>query len=57
MGRTCSVHGEARSVCTVFVLKPARRSPRRPKCRWKDDTKMCLREIVLGVWTGFICSV
>jgi hypothetical protein len=57
MGRTCSVHGEARSMCTVFVLKPARRSPRRPKCRWKDDTKMCLREIVLGVWTGFICSV
>jgi hypothetical protein len=50
MGRACSTHGETRREYRTLVGKPERKRPlgghRR---RWKDNTKMDIREIE---WSG-----
>jgi hypothetical protein len=46
--------GEGRNVYRVLVEKPeGKRRLGRPRRRWKDGIKMNLREIGLGVWSGF----
>jgi hypothetical protein len=46
--------GEERKVYTVLVGKPEGKRPLgRPRRRWEDGIRMDLREIGLGVWTGF----
>jgi hypothetical protein len=45
--------GERRGVYRILVEKPeGKRSPGRPRCRWKGNIKMALQEVVFGVWTG-----
>jgi hypothetical protein len=52
MGRTCSTNGEKRNVYTLLVGKrEGKRSLGRPRCRWVNNIKMDLREIVWG-WHG-----
>jgi hypothetical protein len=39
----------------ILVGKPEGRRPLgRPRHRWEDNIKMDLREMDLGMWTGFI---
>jgi hypothetical protein len=46
--------GEGRNVYRALVGKPEGKRPLgRPRRRWEDGIKMDLREIVLGVWSGF----
>jgi hypothetical protein len=46
--------GEERKLYKVLVGKPKGKRPlRRPRRRWKDEIRMDLREIGLGVWIGF----
>jgi hypothetical protein len=46
--------GEGRNVYRVFMLKAEGKRPlERPRRRWEDGIKMDLREIGLGVWSGF----
>jgi hypothetical protein len=48
MGRACSTH-EKRNAYEILVGKLERKRPvRRPGCRWEDNIKMDLREIVCG---------
>lgn len=45
MGSTCSMHGEKRPACRIFVGKPeGKRALRRPHHRRECDNKMDLRE-------------
>jgi hypothetical protein len=38
--------GEGRGVCSVLVRRPESKKPLvRPRCRWKDNIKLDLREI------------
>jgi hypothetical protein len=47
--------GEKRNAYRVLVGKLAITRPlARPRHRWEDSMKIYLREIVWGVWTGFI---
>jgi hypothetical protein len=47
--------GEMRNAYSILVGKPERkRSLGRPTSRCEDNIRMDLREIVLGVWAGFI---
>jgi hypothetical protein len=49
MGRACSTHGEEYT-WRVLVGKPEGKGPLgRPICKWEDDIKIDLREIV---WVG-----
>jgi hypothetical protein len=44
--RICSTHGEGRGVSRILVGKLEGKRPlRRPRCRWKDDFNIDLREI------------
>jgi hypothetical protein len=46
--------GEGRNVYRVLVRMPEGKRPLgRPRRRWEDGTKMDLREIGCGVWSGF----
>jgi hypothetical protein len=50
MGRTCSTHGEKMNSYTILVGKSEGKKPLvRHRRRWKDNTKMDLREIG---WSG-----
>jgi len=41
--------GERRGVYTVLVAKPEGKRPLgRPRCRWEDNIKMNLQEVVCG---------
>jgi len=41
------------SAYTVFVEKPEGKRPHgRPRCRWEDNTKMDLQEIVCSMYGG-----
>jgi len=52
MGGACSAYG-GRGVYRVFVRKLEGRRPLgRPRCRWEDNIKMDLQEVVCEVWTG-----
>jgi hypothetical protein len=56
MCRVRSTHGEKRNAYTAFVGKPdGKRLLGRPICKWEDNIKMDLREIV---WAGMnsICQ-
>ena len=47
--------GERRGVYRVLVRKPEGKRPLgRPRRRWKDNIKMDLQEVGVGVWTGSI---
>ena len=47
--------GEKRGVYMVLVRKPVERGPlRRLRCRWEDNIKMDIREVVWGTLTGSI---
>jgi hypothetical protein len=46
--------GEGRNVVQGFGGKARRKRPfERPRSRWDGGIKMDLREVVLGVWSGF----
>jgi hypothetical protein len=46
--------GEGRNLYRVSVGKLKGKRPlERPRCGWEDGIKMDLREIGLGVWSGF----
>jgi hypothetical protein len=50
MSRTCSTNGKERNSCRIFVGKPERKRPvGRPRRKWLDNIKMCLREME---WCG-----
>jgi hypothetical protein len=45
MGRAFSTYWGEENAYRVFVGKPKRTKPlERPRCRWEDHIKMCLRE-------------
>jgi hypothetical protein len=47
--------GEVRVAYNILVGRPEGRRPLgRPRRRWKDNIKMDLTEIGLGMWIGFI---
>ena len=49
--------GDGRGAYMVLVVKPeGRRSLGRPMCRWADNIKIDLQEMVLGggAWAGFV---
>jgi hypothetical protein len=47
--------GEMRGAYNILVGRPEGRRPLgRPRRRWEDNIKMYLRDIVFGVWFGFI---
>jgi hypothetical protein len=47
--------GEGRNVYRVLVGKPEGKRPlERTRLRWENGTKMDLKEIGWGVWSGFI---
>jgi hypothetical protein len=49
MGTICSTHGEKTNTCRVLVGKPEGNRPlERTRRRWKNNTKMDLREVRLG---------
>jgi hypothetical protein len=46
--------GEGRNMYRGLIGKPEGKEPlARPRRRWEDGIKMDLREIGLGVWSGF----
>ena len=46
MGRTCSTHGTTQKCIRITVGKPeGKRALGRPRCRWKDNIKMDLKEV------------
>jgi hypothetical protein len=46
--------GEERKVYKDLVGKPEGKRPLgRSRCKWEDGIRMDLREIGLGMWTGF----
>jgi hypothetical protein len=46
--------GEGRNVCRVLVGKAEGKRPvESPRRRWEDGIKLDLREIGLGLWSGF----
>jgi hypothetical protein len=52
MGRACNANGEKRNAYRILVGKLVGKRPLgRPRCRWVDNIKINLREIV---WTGSI---
>jgi hypothetical protein len=54
IGGACSTL-EARNAYRVLVGKPeGKRSPERPRCRWKDNIKMDLQDAGWGAWTRFV---
>ena len=53
MGRTCSILEQSKNAYRVLVTKPEeKRTLRRLRCRWEDNIKMNLREVVCdpGDW-------
>jgi hypothetical protein len=53
MGWVCSVDGVERGMYRVLVVKPEGKRPMgRPRHRWEDNTKIYLKEVGCGVWTG-----
>jgi hypothetical protein len=49
MGRACSIYGASKGAYRVLMSKPeGRRSLERPWHKWKDNTKMDLREVGRG---------
>jgi hypothetical protein len=50
MGGACSSDGEGKGVYRVLVGKPEGKIPLgRPRCRWKDNTTIYLKEVGCGV--------
>jgi hypothetical protein len=48
--RACSRYGERNDANRVLVGKPVGRRPlRRPRCRWKNNIKVSLREVGWGM--------
>jgi hypothetical protein len=46
MNKACSTHGRDENPYTVLVRKSEGKRPlRRPRCRWKDNVRVDLREI------------
>jgi hypothetical protein len=49
MGRACSKNGENKNAYRILVGKSdGKRPPERPRCRWVDNIKMDLRQIIRG---------
>jgi hypothetical protein len=49
MGRACSTNGVKRNAYRILVGKPeGKRRLRRPRCKWKDNIRIDLREIGWG---------
>jgi hypothetical protein len=49
--------GEMRNAYNIVVAKPEGKTPLgRPRCRWKDNSRMDLRETSWKLWTGYICT-
>jgi len=49
MGGACCAYGEGRGVYRAPVGKPEGKRPLgRPRCRWEDNIKMDLEEVVGG---------
>jgi hypothetical protein len=47
--------GEGRGAYRILVGRPEGRRPLgRPRCRWEDNIKMDLQEVVWWAWTGLI---
>jgi len=47
--------GERRGVSKVLVGETeGKRTLGRPRCRWEDNMKMDLQEVVFRAWTGLI---
>jgi hypothetical protein len=54
VGGSCGTHGRGKKNIEGFDGKARRKkSFERPRSRWKEWIKMDLREIGLGVWSGF----
>jgi hypothetical protein len=50
MGSACSAHGRAKKCFQILVVKPEGKRPfGRPRCRWEDNIKIDLTEIIFGV--------
>jgi hypothetical protein len=46
MGRECSIHGENKNTYRILMIEPEGKRPlRKPRCGWKDNIKMDLRDI------------
>jgi hypothetical protein len=49
MGRSCSMHGEKKEAYRILVGTTGGKRPLgRPRCKWKDNIKMNLRETGWG---------
>jgi hypothetical protein len=49
--------GEMRNTCKVLLGKPEEKMLLGThRHRWNDNIKIDLREICVGIWTGFICA-
>ena len=49
MGEACSTYGERRGLYRVLVWKPEGKRPLgRPRCRWQDNIKVDLHDVVCG---------
>jgi hypothetical protein len=49
IGRARNTHGEKRKACRILVGKPEGKRPLGiPRCKWVDNIKIDLREIVWG---------
>jgi hypothetical protein len=54
VGWACGTHGKGEKHVQGFGGKARRKRPlERQRCRWEYATKMGLREIGWGVWSGF----
>jgi hypothetical protein len=50
MGGTRSIYGERRSVYRILVGKPEGRRPLgRPRCKWEDNIKFDLVNVVMNL--------
>jgi hypothetical protein len=50
MGGACRTNVDKRNACRILVENPEGKRPLgRPSCRWVDNVRMDLRDIVWGV--------
>jgi hypothetical protein len=49
MGSTCNTHGSMKNYYKVLIEKPEKMRPLgRHRCRWRDNIRMELKEIMRG---------